>query len=228
MSKLAIKEWNPEDRPREKLAALGPDALTNAELLAILIGSGSENETSVSLMQRVLHDCDDNLSSLGKLSLHELTAYRGIGPAKAITIMAAMELGRRRAASRPADRPQITSSQSIYDLMAEKLRDLHNEECHVIMLNNALRLIGTKCVSRGGLTGTTVDVRLVLREALLVRATSIALCHNHPSGTLKPSRADDELTRRLSEAAAQVDIKLIDHLIITDGAYYSYNDQGRL
>ncbi len=228
MTKLAIKEWNPEDRPREKLAALGADALTNAELLAILIGSGSENETSVSLMQRVLHDCDDNLSSLGKLSLHELTAYRGIGPAKAITIMAAMELGRRRAASRPADRPQITSSQSIYDLMAEKLRDLHTEECHVILLNNALRLIGTKCVSRGGLTGTTVDVRLVLREALLVRATSIALCHNHPSGTLKPSRADDELTRRLSEAAAQVDIKLIDHLIITDGAYYSYNDQGRL
>lgn len=228
MSKLAIKEWNPEDRPREKLAALGPDALTNAELLAILIGSGSENETSVSLMQRVLHDCDDNLSSLGKLSLHELTAYRGIGPAKAITIMAAMELGRRRAASRPADRPQITSSQSIYDLMAEKLRDLHTEECHVILLNNALRLIGTKCVSRGGLTGTTVDVRLVLREALLARATSMALCHNHPSGTLKPSRADDELTRRVSEAAAQVDLKLIDHLIITDGAYYSYNDEGRL
>ena len=179
-------------------------------------------------MQRVLHDCNDNLGNLGKLSLHELTAYRGIGPAKAITIIAAMELGRRRAASRPADRPQIASSQAIYDLMAEKLRDLHNEECHVIMLNNALRLIGTKCVSRGGLTGTTVDVRLVLREALLVRATSIALCHNHPSGTLKPSRADDELTRRLSEAAAQVDIKLIDHLIITDGAYYSYNDQGRL
>lgn len=228
MTKLGIKEWNPEDRPREKLAALGADALTNAELLAILIGSGSENETSVSLMQRVLHDCDDNLSSLGKLSLHELTAYRGIGPAKAITIMAAMELGRRRAASRPADRPQITSSQSIYDLMAEKLRDLHTEECHVILLNNALRLIGTKCVSRGGLTGTTVDVRLVLREALLARATSIALCHNHPSGTLKPSRADDELTRRVSEAAAQVDLKLIDHLIITDGAYYSYNDEGRL
>ncbi len=228
MTKLAIKEWNPEDRPREKLAALGADALTNAELLAILIGSGSENETSVSLMQRVLHDCDDNLSSLGKLSLHELTAYRGIGPAKAITIMAAMELGRRRAASRPADRPQITSSQSIYDLMAEKLRDLHTEECHVILLNNALRLIGTKCVSRGGLTGTTVDVRLVLREALLARATSMALCHNHPSGTLKPSRADDELTRRVSEAAAQVDLKLIDHLIITDGAYYSYNDEGRL
>lgn len=228
MTKLAIKEWNPEDRPREKLAALGADALTNAELLAILIGSGSENETSVSLMQRVLHDCDDNLSSLGKLSLHELTAYRGIGPAKAITIIAAMELGRRRAASRPADRPQITSSQSIYDLMAEKLRDLHTEECHVILLNNALRLIGTKCVSRGGLTGTTVDVRLVLREALLARATSIALCHNHPSGTLKPSRADDELTRRVSEAAAQVDLKLIDHLIITDGAYYSYNDEGRL
>ena len=228
MTKLAIKEWNPEDRPREKLAALGADALTNAELLAILIGSGSENETSVSLMQRVLHDCDDNLSSLGKLSLHELTAYRGIGPAKAITIMAAMELGRRRAASRPADRPQITSSQSIYDLMAEKLRDLHTEECHVILLNNALRLIGTKCVSRGGLTGTTVDVRLVLREALLARATSMALCHNHPSGTLKPSRADDELTRRVSEAAAQVDLKLIDHLIITDGAYYSYNDEGRI
>ncbi len=228
MSKLAIKEWNPEDRPREKLAALGPDALTNAELLAILIGSGSENETSVSLMQRVLHDCSDNLGNLGKLSLHELTAYRGIGPAKAITIIAAMELGRRRAASRPADRPLIASSQAIYDLMAEKLRDLHNEECHVILLNNALRLIGTKCVSRGGLTGTTVDVRLVLREALLARATSIALCHNHPSGTLKPSRADDELTRRLSEAAAQVDLKLIDHLIITDGAYYSYNDQGRL
>ncbi len=228
MTKLGIKEWNPEDRPREKLAALGADALTNAELLAILIGSGSENETSVSLMQRVLHDCDDNLSSLGKLSLHELTAYRGIGPAKAITIMAAMELGRRRAASRPSDRPQITSSQSIYDLMAEKLRDLHTEECHVILLNNALRLIGTKCVSRGGLTGTTVDVRLVLREALLARATSMALCHNHPSGTLKPSRADDELTRRVSEAAAQVDLKLIDHLIITDGAYYSYNDQGRL
>lgn len=228
MTNLGIKEWNPEDRPREKLAALGADALTNAELLAILIGSGSENETSVSLMQRVLHDCDDNLSSLGKLSLHELTAYRGIGPAKAITIMAAMELGRRRAASRPADRPQITSSQSIYDLMAEKLRDLHTEECHVILLNNALRLIGTKCVSRGGLTGTTVDVRLVLREALLARATSMALCHNHPSGTLKPSRADDELTRRVSEAAAQVDLKLIDHLIITDGAYYSYNDEGRL
>lgn len=228
MTKLGIKEWNPEDRPREKLAALGADALTNAELLAILIGSGSENETSVSLMQRVLHDCDDNLSSLGKLSLHELTAYRGIGPAKAITIMAAMELGRRRAASRPADRPQITSSQSIYDLMAEKLRDLHTEECHVILLNNALRLIGTKCVSRGGLTGTTVDVRLVLREALLARATSMALCHNHPSGTLKPSRADDELTRRVSEAAAQVDLKLIDHLIITDGAYYSYNDEGRI
>lgn len=228
MSSRSIAHWDASDRPRERLADLGPSALSNAELLAILIGSGSADESAVSLVRRILADCEDCLATLGKLSIDQLCAYKGIGEAKAITIIAACELGKRRQIEQVKERFRVSSSQSLYEYFAQKLRDLPVEECHVLLLNNRLSVIGSRCVGRGGITGTVVDVRLVLREALLARATAIALCHNHPSGSSRPSREDDTLTERLQKAARAMDIRLIDHIVLADGNYYSYADEGKL
>lgn len=225
---MVIKEWSPEDRPREKLALHGAEVLSDAELLAILIGSGNTNESAVELMKRVLHDVDNSLSRLSKMSIDELCKYNGIGPAKAITILAATELGRRRNDKDGDERQTITTSQDIFNVMHNILRDAPTEEGWVVLMNHSHKLIKRVRVSQGGLTEAIVDVRMVLKEALLANATCIALCHNHPSGNLRPSRADDTLTDMLRRACQTMRIKLVDHLVIVDGGYYSYADEGRL
>lgn len=227
-ARLSINKWDAADRPREKLAALGAQALSDAELLAILIGSGSADESAVELMRRVLNDCGRSLNTLGKRSIDDLCGYKGLGAAKAITILAACELGKRRQSADMGDRPKMDCSRRIYEYFLPRMQDLPHEECHVLLLNNALRVIGSRCVGRGGMTGTVVDVRLVLREALLARATAMAVCHNHPSGNPRPSRHDDELTRRLAAAAAAVEVRLIDHIVLADGDFFSYSDEGKL
>ncbi len=226
--KLNINQWAEEDRPREKMMAHGASTLSNAELLAILIGSGSSEDTAVGLMRKVLDRCHNRLSELGKCSIDELCRYKGIGPAKAVTILAASELGRRRKEEEPKDRKQIRCSTDIYDYFSPLMCDLPVEECWIMLLNQAAKIIDTLRISQGGLSSTQVDVRCVLREALLKRATAIVLCHNHPSGNVTPSTDDDRLTQALDQASKTMNIRLLDHIIVSDGAYYSYTDEGRL
>lgn len=228
MEKLSINEWNEKDRPREKFAAQGPEALSSAELLAILIGSGSTDESAVALMQRVLADHGNSLGTLGKQGIARLCEYKGMGPAKAITVLAACELGRRRTAEAPAEPRVVRSSRDIYDVFLPLMRDLPHEECRVLLLSRSLRVISEKCIGRGGISEAVCDVRLVLESALLARASCIALCHNHPSGHKQPSGADDALTVAVRRGAEAVGMRLVDHIILTDGDYYSYNDEGRL
>lgn len=225
---LSINKWAEEDRPREKLEKHGAEALSNAELLAILIGSGNTEESAVALMRRLLNDCNNNLNSLGKMSISELTAYKGMGPAKAITILAACELGKRRAMVKVEERPTLNSAARIYDLMHPHLQDLDVEEAWILLLNQGMKLIKKMRISHGGISETAVDVRLILKEALLCNATVLALCHNHPSNHLKPSLNDDQLTQRVKKACDTMRIHFLDHLIITDGDYYSYQENGRL
>ena len=227
VDKLSINRWAEEDRPREKMMSKGAQALTNAELLAILIGSGSGDDSAVSLMQKVLSAYDNSLDRVGRLSMEELCSFKGIGPAKAVTILAACELGRRRAVEQP-ERRQVRSAAQVYDYFYPMMRDLAVEECHVLLLNQSSTVIDSVRIGMGGLTETVVDVRIILREALLKRATSLILCHNHPSGNLRPSTHDDRLTNQLREAARLLNLNLVDHVIFTDNGYYSYADEGRL
>ena len=227
LEKLSINRWAEEDRPREKMMSKGAQALTNAELLAILIGSGSGDDSAVSLMQKVLASYGDSLDRVGRLSVEELCHFKGIGPAKAITILAACELGRRRAVEQP-ERRQVRSAAQVYDYFYPLMRDLPVEEFHVLLLNQSAIVIDSVRIGVGGLTETAVDVRVILREALLKRATSIALCHNHPSGNPKPSAEDDKITRSLQEACKIMNIRLVDHIVFASGNYYSYFDEGRL
>ena len=227
LDKLTINRWAEEDRPREKMMSKGAQALTNAELLAILIGSGSGDDSAVSLMQKVLASYGDSLDRVGRLSVEELCHFKGIGPAKAITILAACELGRRRAVEQP-ERRQVRSAAQVYDFFYPTMRDLAVEECHVLLLNQSSVVLDSVRIGVGGLTETVVDVRIILREALLKRATSLILCHNHPSGNLRPSTYDDRLTNQLREAARLLNLNLVDHVIFTDNGYYSYADEGRL
>ena len=226
--KLNLKQWAIEDRPREKMKQKGASALTNAELLAILIHTGNTEDSVVALTQKVMASCRNSLSELGKLSVGELCSFKGIGEAKAISILAACELGRRRKEEEPMQRPQVRTSRSVYDYFYPIMTDLQVEECHVLFLNQSSKVIDSMRVSQGGLSNASVDIRCILREALLRRATSLVLCHNHPSGTAVPSRQDDELTRSLAEAARRVDMPLLDHVIFTEQGYYSYSDKGRL
>lgn len=228
MTSLSITRWAEEDRPRERLMANGPSALSSAELLAILIGSGTPQVSAVDLMKQVLGDCGNNLNTLGKMSLRELTAYKGIGEAKAVTILAACELGKRRQMERAAEREDLGSAPAIYEYMLPRMQDLDVEEAWIVLMNHNFRLIGVRRISRGGLSETAVDVRLILREALLSNATVVALCHNHPSGNATPSRDDDRLTERVGKACEVMRIHLADHVIVTDGRYYSYAEHGRL
>ncbi|MBR5803046.1 MAG: DNA repair protein RadC [Bacteroidaceae bacterium] len=228
VEKLNINQWAEEDRPREKMIAHGAAVLTDAELLAILIGSGNQDETAVELMRRVLATCGNNLNELGKLSLEQLCNFKGIGSAKAVTIMAACELGRRRKLAEVEERLVVTMPRDIYNYFHPKLADLPVEEFWVMLLNNACKLIDARRIATGGISEVSVDVRLVLREAILGRATAIVLCHNHPSGNVHPSRHDDMLTDRLRQACELMNIRLMDHLVLTDGRYYSYSDEGRL
>lgn len=227
MEKLTINRWAEEDRPREKMTSKGAQALSNAELLAILIGSGSDEDSAVGLMQKVLAAYDNSLDRVGRLSVGELCQFKGIGPAKAVTILAACELGRRRAVEQP-ERRQVRSAKQVYDYFYPTMRDLPVEECHVLLLNQSAVVIDSVRIGMGGLTETVVDIRVILREALLKRATSLILCHNHPSGNLRPSAHDDRLTRQVQEAARLLNLTLADHVIFTDNGYYSYADEGRL
>ena len=226
--KLTITQWAEEDRPREKMMLHGVSALSNAELLAILIGSGNTEDSAVELMRKVLNDYRNNLNELGKASIDELCRYKGIGPAKAITILAASELGKRRKEEAIEERPAILSSRDVYQCLHPLMCDLPTEECWVLLLNQANKLIDKVKVSTGGLSATAVDVRCILREALLKRASAIALCHNHPSGSIRPSREDDLLTKQVVQASECMNIRLVDHVILTDGAFYSYADEGRI
>ena len=226
--KMTINQWAEEDRPREKLRDKGAEALTNAELLAILIGSGSPKESAVSLMQRMLNDCGNNLNTLGKRDIRELMKFNGVGEAKAITILAACELGKRRQMEEAARREDLGSATAIYNYMHPKMQDLDVEEAWVLLMNQNFKLIKAHRVSHGGITETAVDVRIIMKEALLNNTTILALGHNHPSNNLSPSRMDDELTQRMKRACELMRIHFMDHVIITDGAYYSYHEQGRV
>lgn len=227
-SSFSIKNWSQDDQPREKLRDKGKAALSDAELVAILIGSGNREESAVKLCQRILASVDNNLSELGKLSIKQLMEFKGIGEAKAITIVAALELGRRRRGEEALSKKKITSSASVFELMQPIIGELPHEEFWIVYLNNSNKVIQKNQLSKGGITGTMVDVRLVLKTALEVGATGIILAHNHPSGTLKPSEADKQLTTKLSVAAKSLDIKVLDHLIITEKAYFSFADENIL
>lgn len=226
--KLAINQWAEEDRPREKMLLHGASVLSNAELLAILIGSGSAEASAVELMRKVLEGCDNRLSELGKRTVDDLCRYKGIGPAKAITILAASELGRRRKEEEPGERKQIRCSKDIYAYFHPLMCDLAIEECWILLLNQAAKIIEAVKISQGGLAATQVDIRCVLREALLKRATSLVLIHNHPSGNVHPSADDDRLTQSLFQASKVMNIRMLDHVVVSDGTYYSYADKGRL
>lgn len=226
--KLSIKDWDEADMPREKLERLGAEALSNAELLAILIGSGSIKESAVDLMKRVMSDCNNNLNTLGKLTITDLMKYNGVGPAKAITILAACELGKRRQAEKPEERVKLDSALAIYKEMHPVMQDLDVEEGWVLLMNQNFKLIKKMCISRGGLTETAIDVRVIIKQAIMSNATVIALCHNHPSGGLRPSGADDSLTNKVKEACKLMRLFFLDHVIVTDGGYYSYSEEGRI
>ena len=225
---FSIKNWSQDDQPREKLRDKGKSTLSDAELVAILIGSGSREESAVDLCKRILASVDNNLNALGKLSLKQLQSFKGIGEAKAITIAAALELGRRRKLEDTVKLEKITSSRDVYDIMQPVLGELSHEEFWILYLNNSNKVIHKQQLSKGGITGTLVDVRLVLKQALEVGAIALILCHNHPSGTLKPSEADKKITQKLKTAALSLDIKVLDHLIITEKAYFSFADENIL
>ena len=228
--KLPISAWALDDRPREKLLSRGASALSNAELLAILLGSGNAEESAVELAQHILNATGNLLNELGKLGVRELTSrFKGIGPAKAVTIMAAIELGKRRAAEEPMQRTQIRSSQDIYRLMYPLLADLPHEEFWVICLATSNRIKGCECVSSGGMDGTMVDVRVLFHLALNMKAANIIVAHNHPGGgKMQPSHQDDRVTTKISEAGKMLDIRLLDHIIVGQDQYYSFADEGRL
>ena len=226
--KLNINQWAEEDRPREKMMMHGVSSLSNAELLAILIGSGNTEDSAVELMRKVLAEYHNNLNELGKASVDELCQFKGIGPAKAITILAASELGKRRKEEDIRERLSIVSSKDVYECFYPLMCDLPTEECWLLLLNQASKVIDKVRVSTGGLSATAVDVRCILHEALLKRASAIALCHNHPSGNIHPSREDDRLTEQLRQACQIMNIRLVDHVILTDGCFYSYADEGRM
>ena len=226
--KRNIKQWSEDDRPREKLRDKGAASLSNAELLAILVGSGTPELNAVEMMKSILADCGQALSRLSRLTIADLCRYKGVGEAKAITILAACELGRRRAKEESRERLKIESSATVADYFRPQMRDLPHEECWVMYLNQANKEICTKRVSEGGLTATVVDVRRILHEAIRYDATCMVLCHNHPSGNPRPSGDDDNITRKLRKAGEIIGIRLLDHIIIADCDYYSYADEGRL
>ena len=226
MEKLTIAHWAEDDQPREKLRDKGPQALSNAELLAILIGSGTPGTSAVELMQDVLKDCKNNLNTLGKMTIRELCTYKGIGEAKAITILAACELGKRRQMESPEERPDLGTATRIYNHMRPVMQDLDVEEFWALLMNQHYRLIKKVRISRGGITETPVDIRLIIKEAVLANCTILAVCHNHPSGNLSPSHADKDLTRSIKRACDLMDIHFLDHVIVTDGQYFSFHEQG--
>jgi DNA repair protein RadC len=226
--KYSIKQWAKDDRPREKLLLKGAENLSNSELLAILIHNGTRDKTAVDLAKEILKLGKDNLNELGKITVKELMKIKGIGEAKAITIAAALELGRRRQGSDTLERVVVKSSHEIAEYLKSKLKDFRHEVFAVLFLNQANKIKHFEIVSTGGITGTVADPRVILRKALDEDAVSLILCHNHPSGSLKPSRADEELTAKIKEAASYLDIKVLDHIIVSEEGYYSFADEGLL
>ncbi|WP_339921242.1 DNA repair protein RadC [uncultured Flavobacterium sp.] len=221
-----ITNWSEDDKPREKLMLKGKGALSDAELIAILIGSGSRNESAVDLSKRILKSVDNNLNALGKLSISQLMVFKGIGEAKAISIIAALELGRRRRSEDAVELIKITSSKMIFEIMQPIIGELPHEEFWIVYLNNSNKILSKAQLSKGGITGTLVDVRLVFKTALEMGATGLILCHNHPSGTLVPSEADKQITKKLRTAGDSLEIKVLDHLIVAEFGYYSFVDEG--
>lgn len=225
---FSIKNWKEDDRPREKLLSKGKHVLSDAELVAILIGSGSRNESAVCLSKKILSSVNNNLNALAKLSIERLMSFKGIGEAKSVSIVTALELGKRRRLEEALKQVKITSSKAVFDIMQPIIGDLEHEEFWVLYLNNSNKVLQKILLSKGGITGTLVDTRLIFKKAMEVGATSIILVHNHPSGTLKPSQADKRLTKKIKIAGETLDIKVFDHLIITTDGYYSFADENEL
>ncbi len=226
VQKLSIKDWALEDRPREKLVAKGIQSLSDAELIAILISSGNREESAVELSKRILKSAENNLNTLGKLSLNDLQKFKGIGEAKAISIVAALELGRRRKLSEIIEKKMIKSSKDVFEFFHPILADLPHEEFWVVFLNQSNKIIDKYRASQGGIASTVIDVRLIMKAAIEKLASGIILCHNHPSGNLKPSKSDIDITTKLREAGKIMDIKVLDHVIVTDEKYFSFGDEG--
>ncbi|AMC10677.1 hypothetical protein Lupro_05210 [Lutibacter profundi] len=222
---LSIKFWAEDDRPREKLLLKGKQALSDAELIAILIGSGNRNESAVALSKRILATIDNNLNKLGKLLVSDLTKFKGIGEAKAISIITALEIGRRRRLEEALEVRKITSSKAVFSIMQPLIGELQHEEFWVLYLNNSNKVLFKNLLSKGGLSATLVDVRLVFKKAIELYATALILCHNHPSGKLEASNADKSITKKIKQAGETLDIKVLDHLIITENAYFSFADE---
>lgn len=227
-SSFSIKNWSDDDKPREKLVQKGKSHLSDAELIAILIGSGSRNESAVDLSKRILASVNNNLNELGKLSIKQLMQFRGIGEAKAVSIAAALEIGRRRREEGAQKITKIGSSKNVFELLQPKMGELPHEEFWIVFLNNSNSVLHAGQLSRGGITGTLVDVRLVLKQALELGAVGLILAHNHPSGALRPSEADKQITKKLKVASDALDIKVLDHIIITQKEYFSFADENIL
>ena len=226
--RLSIKQWAPEDRPTERLQRLGAESLTDGELLAILIGSGTQQYSAVDIANHVLGKFNRNLNTLGKARFDEILDTEGVGTQTACKILAAVELGKRRQMANPELHPDMGTATRIYNYMLPKMQDLATEEFHILLMNQNYRLIKQVRISQGGITETCADIRVMMREAVLCNATILAACHNHPSGSLSPSRADDELTRAIKEACRVMRIHFLDHVIVTDGAYVSYRELGKI
>lgn len=227
-NRLTIKRWAEEDRPREKLLLKGKASLSEAELIAILIGSGNTEQTAVELSQHILSQCENSLANLARLSVKDLQKFKGIGEAKAIAIVAALEVGRRRKESEPVKRIKITSSQDANEILRGDMMDLNHEEFWLLLLKRNNEVIKKEMLSRGGVSGTVVDAKIIFKRALEETASGLILAHNHPSGNLKPSQEDINLTKRLKEAGRSLDISVLDHLIITDHSFFSFADEGLL
>ncbi len=228
MKTMPIKDWAIEDRPREKLLEKGVMSLSDAEIIAILIGSGSKDETAVELAKRILSSVNNNLNQLGKLNINDLKSFKGIGEAKAISIVAAMELGKRRKLAEILQKPTIKSSKDVFEIFSAILSDAPHEEFWALFLNRANKIIHKQKLSQGGITGTVIDIKLVLKTAIEKLASGIIICHNHPSGNNKPSEADIKITEQLAKAAKHIDTNLLDHIIIADKKYFSFADEGLL
>ncbi|MBN2275822.1 MAG: DNA repair protein RadC [Bacteroidales bacterium] len=224
----SIKEWAVEDRPREKLMVNGIQSLSHSELIAILIGSGTKNQSAVELARRILSNANNDLDQLGRFTVSDFMKIKGIGKAKAIAIVSALELGRRRKLSESADRIRITSSDNVFEVFYQHLADLPHEEFWILLLNRSNKIIDKRKISQGGIAGTVTDIRMILKFAIDVLASSIIVCHNHPSGNLQPSEADIQITRKIKDAATVMDIALLDHVIVAGKKYFSFADENLL
>lgn len=226
MNYLAIKNLSKDDRPREKLVELGRASLSNAEILGILIGSGNTEMSAVQLCREILRFVGNDLDKLARLTVHDLMKFKGIGMAKAVTIVAALELGKRKQSEKQKTVPTVKSSKDIYLRIKEKFEDLNHEEFYIVLLNRANKILSIELISKGGISGTAVDGKVIFKKALEQAASSVILCHNHPSGNLQPSRADIELTKKMKTFGAMIEMPVLDHLIVTDDYYFSFADEG--